>query len=278
MKRHIQIIFEALLSVLIIVDILLMGLMITGLSVGIKPNTVYNFGNYDLIITLLILIDFIIFRIRKNKLNGNNWQFIKENWAYIASLIPITFICFNIFHLFSIVYIIILLVIIRVYVLYKVLRITAEDVKKYPSKTKLDYVTIILLLVFIIGSFLFYLVEHGVNHEVPNYESAMWFSVVSMTTTGYGDIVPVTGIGKIIGIILIFTGMGYISLLTATLAFSFIEYFKTESKKAADKVEKRIDKRIEKKVINIDDNIDELKQTVVDLQETIDDLNKKIDK
>jgi voltage-gated potassium channel len=44
------VIFEALLTVLIIVDLLLMGLMIAGLTVGIKSGTVYNIGNYDLVI------------------------------------------------------------------------------------------------------------------------------------------------------------------------------------------------------------------------------------
>ena len=57
------------------------------------------------------------------------------------------------------------------------------------------------------GSFLFFLVEHGVNPEVPTYDSAMWYSIVSMTTVGYGDIVPITAIGRIIGIIIILTGI-----------------------------------------------------------------------
>jgi voltage-gated potassium channel len=265
MKRHYQVIFEALLTVLIIVDLLLMGMMIAGLTLGIMHGTVYNIGNYDLIIALLILIDFIVFRIKTNKLN-DNWQFILDNWAYILSIIPITFICFNIFHLFGYMYIIGLIVIIRFYALYKVLRITGKEVRKYPSKTKLDYATVILLLVLIIGSFLFYLVEHGVNYEVPNFESAMWYSVISMTTVGYGDIVPITGIGRIIGIIMIFTGMGYVSLVTATLAFSFIDFFRKESRKAADRVEKR--------VIEYEGKIDELVRTVDYLREKIDDQKK----
>lgn len=238
LKRHYQVIFEALLTVLIIVDLLLMGLMIAGFTVGIKSGTVYNIGNYDLVIALLILIDFIVFRIRKDKLNGNNWLFIRNNWAYIVSIIPLSFICFNIFHLFSFVDIIALIVILRFYALYKVLLITGKEVRKYPSKTKLDYATFVLLLVLVFGSFLFFIVEHGVNPEVPTYDSAMWYSIVSMTTIGYGDIVPITAIGRIIGIIIILTGMLYLSLITATLAFSFIDFFRTESRKSADRVEK----------------------------------------
>ncbi len=188
MKRHTQVIYEALLTIFIIFDILLLSLMVAGLIVGIKHSTVYNIGNYDLIIAILILIDLLAFKIRTDKTNDNNKQH-NNNWAYIISIIPITFICFNLFHLFGYAYIIGLVVILRFYALYKVLRITGKDLRKYPSKIKLDYATVVLLSILVIGSFLFFIVEHGVNPEVPNYEAAMWYAIVSMTTVGYGDIV-----------------------------------------------------------------------------------------
>ena len=90
----------------------------------------------------------------------------------------------------------------------------------------------------------------------------MWYSFVSMTTVGYGDIVPVTGIGRIIGILMIFTGMAYVSLVTATLAFSFIDFFRTESRKAADRVEKRVIE-YEDKIEGLIDIIDELKKEMI---------------
>jgi len=103
MKRHYQVIFEAILSALIIVDLLVMGLMIVGFTLGILSKTIYTVGSYDLVIAVLILVDFVVFRIRKDKLNETNWQFIRKNWAYIVSIIPLTFICFNLFHLFAII-------------------------------------------------------------------------------------------------------------------------------------------------------------------------------
>ncbi len=260
MERHYKIIFEALLTIFIIVDILFLALMVAGLPLGIKHSTIYNIGNYDLIIAILIIFDFLVFRIRTDKTEDNG-QFIKKNWTYIIAIIPITFICFNIFHLFGYAYIIGLLVILRFYALYKVLRMTGKEIRKYPSKTKLDYATVVLLLVLVIGSFLFFLVEHGVNPEVPNYEAAMWYAVVSMTTVGYGDIVPITGIGRIIGMLMIFTGLGYVSLVTATLAFSFIDFFRSESRKAADRVEKRIIE-YENKIEGLIDTVDELKEEI----------------
>lgn len=267
MQRHYQVIFESVLSVFIVVDILIMSLMIAGFAVGIMHSSINNVGRFDLIVAVLIFVDFIVFRIRKDRENNSNWQFIKENWVYIIAIIPFTFISFNVFELFGFLNIIWLLVILRYYALIKVLLITGSKVRKYPSKTKLDYATVFLLLVLVIGSFLFFIVERSVNPEVPNYESAMWYAIVSMTTVGYGDIVPITLAGRIIGIIMILSGMGYVSLVTATLAYSFIDLFRKESSKAVDKVEK--------KVMDYEEKIDELLDKVDNLEKKIDENNQK---
>ncbi len=87
-----------------------------------------------------------------------------------------------------------------------------------------------------------------------------------MTTVGYGDIVPITAIGRIIGVIIILTGMGYVSLVTATLAYSFLDFFRKESRKAAEKVENR--------VVDYEDKLDELIMQVNKLEKKIDE-NKK---
>lgn len=251
MKRHGRVIFEGLLSVLILIDLLVLSLMTVGFIAGIMSTTVYTMGNYDLAVAILVLIDFI-FIIRKE----NNTGWIRNNWFYIVSIFPLTFICFNIFNLFNYVAIIGLIGIFRIYALYKVLQVTSKAVRKYPSKTKLDYATVVLFSVLIIGSFLFYVIEQGVNPNVPNYESAMWYAIVSMTTTGYGDIVPVNPSGRILGVIFILSGMAYLSLATATLAYSFIDIFRSDTRKA----------------------LKELKDRNLMYEEKLDELNTKLDK
>ncbi len=267
MKRNYQVILEAVLSVFIIIDILLLSLMILGFTVGIKHYSINDISNFDFLIAVLILLDLIFYKIRKQKVNQNKIHFLRDNWAYIVSIIPINFIYFNVFQLSGYTLIIGLISIFRIYALYKVVLITGRSVRKYPSKTKLDYATIVLLLVLIIGSYLFFIVERSVNPEVPNYESAMWYAIISMTTVGYGDIIPVTLIGRIIGVILILTGMGYISLVTATLAYSFLDYFRKESNKAAEKVEN--------KVISYEEKIDTLITQVNKLEKKLDEKQKK---
>lgn len=272
MDRHYKVIFEALLSFFIIIELLLMILVTVGFTVGIKTYSIGSFGTWDLFICILILVDFILFRIIKRN-NENLSNFIGENWVYIFACIPLFFISFNILNLIDYKLIIGLIGIIRIYALLKVLQITSLNVRKFPSKTKLDYATFVLFLVIIFGSLLFFLVERGVNPEVTSYESAIWYTLVSMTTTGYGDIVPVTLIGQILGVIIILTGMAYVSLVTATLAYSFIDIFRKASRKASDKLGKTAE-RLEGNLDRHDEKLDEVLKRMELLEKKIDELDK----
>ena len=276
MDRHNKVIFESILSILILIELFLLVLVSIGFVAGIKSHSVYYFGNYDIIISILILFDFVFLRLR-TQTNQNVLAFIRENWVYIVAIIPIFFICFNLFNLFNFKIIIGLIGIVKIYALIKVLQTTSIEIRKYPNKTKLDYATIILLLVIIFGSFLFFLVEHSVNPEVPNYESAIWYSFVSMATVGYGDIVPITSAGRIIGTLLILTGMAYVSLVTATLALIFIEEFRKESNKTKEKIQKRLQKRTSAYENKIDELLEKVETNNQELNEKVDKLEKTLD-
>lgn len=52
---------------------------------------------------------------------------------------------------------------------------------------------------------------------------ALWWSVVTVTTVGYGDIAPVTFWGRIAGVMLMFAGLGLVSTLAATIAAYFVD-------------------------------------------------------
>lgn len=51
----------------------------------------------------------------------------------------------------------------------------------------------------------------------------LWWSLVTLTTVGYGDITPTTPAGRLIGIFLMFSGIGVLSMLTATIASFLVE-------------------------------------------------------
>ena len=51
----------------------------------------------------------------------------------------------------------------------------------------------------------------------------IWWAVTTTTTVGYGDLYPTTVQGRIIGMVLMFVGIGFLSLLTASIASRFVK-------------------------------------------------------
>jgi voltage-gated potassium channel len=60
-------------------------------------------------------------------------------------------------------------------------------------------------------------------NEFDSVWDGVWWAVVTVTTVGYGDLYPTDVEGRIIGIIVMFVGIGFISVLTATVASQFIK-------------------------------------------------------
>ena len=87
-----------------------------------------------------------------------------------------------------------------------------------------------MILIFAAG--IMYYVEHEVQPEVfPDIPSAMWYAVVTLTTVGYGDAYPKTGVGKLFGALIAFVGIGLFALPTGILASGFSDEISKERKK-----------------------------------------------
>jgi voltage-gated potassium channel len=59
--------------------------------------------------------------------------------------------------------------------------------------------------------------------EFKSVWDGVWWATVTVTTVGYGDLVPTTVEGRLIGIVVMLFGIGFLSVLTATIASRFIE-------------------------------------------------------
>lgn len=71
--------------------------------------------------------------------------------------------------------------------------------------------------VLLICATLFYVFERQVNVHLSTYFDALWWAFSTVTTVGYGDIVPVTLMGKIIAILLMITGISMFVAYTGYL-------------------------------------------------------------
>jgi len=71
-----------------------------------------------------------------------------------------------------------------------------------------------VILVIVLGSaVLISLLEPDLS-----FISAIWWSIVTLTTVGYGDISPVTPGGRVVAVVIMFFGIGVLGMLSASLA------------------------------------------------------------
>ena len=95
----------------------------------------------------------------------------------------------------------------------------------------------ILFIVLIISSSGMYIVEKDVQPEkFGSIPQSMWWSIVTLTTVGYGDVYPVTSMGKFFGSIIIILGIGTVALPSGILASAFTEYTRRNQQKYEDKL------------------------------------------
>lgn len=72
-------------------------------------------------------------------------------------------------------------------------------------------------IITFMGSLAIYVFERE-GESISSYGDALWLSLVTLTTVGYGDMSPKTSAGKVIAIFLMLTGIGFLSMLTSTIS------------------------------------------------------------
>jgi voltage-gated potassium channel len=94
-------------------------------------------------------------------------------------------------------------------------------------KDKLSDISVTIFIAFIlmiIASTLMYYAEHVAQpDQFPDIVHAFWWAVATLTTVGYGDVYPVTALGKILSGVIAILGIGLVALPTGILSGAFVE-------------------------------------------------------
>ncbi|HAP35267.1 MAG TPA: hypothetical protein DCQ28_04740 [Bacteroidetes bacterium] len=100
---------------------------------------------------------------------------------------------------------------------------TIKQVLRILKGNQIFQMTVAILIVINVTAAIVYFFEHRSNAEqYKNYGDALWWSIVTVATVGYGDIVPKTELGRIFASLTILSGVILISLFTATISSVFV--------------------------------------------------------
>ncbi len=223
--------FYLILIFLTVVDLLLMTYILVFPNAALK----YWVIAFDLVVCAIMWVEFIY-----SYLNADDKKtYLKNNSISVLGMLPIDIIFFRALRLIK------LLQLIKLFVLA---RETRGNISNFLKQTYLDKI----ILAAIIFIFSITVLIRLVDSNIPDIFTALWYTIVSMTGTGYGDVVPATHFGKFIGMIAMVGGFLIFASITAVISSVYMS-----------KISR--------------DNRDNLESKINELNAEIEKLNKKID-
>jgi voltage-gated potassium channel len=100
------------------------------------------------------------------------------------------------------------------------------------------------------------------EQDFPNFGLAVWWAIVTLATVGYGDVVPTTVAGRVVGALVILVGVTFLAFLTATVTSYFVsadqeaaKAEELEEREAADRELKELLERLEERLAAIESKL-----------------------
>lgn len=196
----------------------------------------------DLIIWAIFFIDVM----RSLFKSENKWQYFKTHLLDFFAAIPY----FTFIRSFKIIPIIFLFV--------RYTKLGAKyfaPVYKFLAKSQWGKIVLIIINVFI----LLPLPLIWIEPQMKSYKDALWWAVETVTTVGYGDIVPETTLGRFIGVIIMLLGIGAVTALTSWLT----QHILHTKKQDVSQIKKHVDTLSVHELAELESHIANLKNDLL---------------
>lgn len=201
MKLHsskISFVYQTILIILALVSIGIVVFETTTHSTAVNYSLIFII---DTCIALIFLVDFLAGLYR----SSDKKVFFKQRWWELFACIPFTSPLTQSLRGLGVLR------------LFRIIQVVSR-LKRIDAWVKTLSYKIFTLIVFtgttiIISASLFYSFEFGINSSITHYSDSLWWAVSTITTTGYGDIIPVTTAGRILAGTLMLTGVTLLGIL-----------------------------------------------------------------
>lgn len=180
---------------------------------------------------MLIWLFFILETAVLTTLVNNKWRHLRNNWINLVIIILGIPIIWGISTYAG------ALRSLRLLLMVAILVNISETARQILSRNHLGTTLLISAGIIIIGGIMI----AGIDPAIGSIGKGLWWAWVTVTTVGYGDVVPSSDAGKLFGAFLILLGIGLFSLLTASFSAFFISKEET-----ARNLDQEIINRLEK--------------------------------
>ena len=198
-------------------ELFMVGLAIIFVIIGFLPdffdfsdNGLAILDSIDLGITSFFILEFVT----RISISSLRLRYLKEHWLDLVAILPMI----RWLRAARLVRVLRLSRITRMARVIRSLDSLGFDIAQFSRLNGLQWMLLSLTVIMLASSGLLFYSERGVNEKINTYSDALYASLVTWMTPGYGDIAPVTTPGHIFGLVLILSGLITWGILIANLA------------------------------------------------------------
>lgn len=195
---------------------------------------------FDLLLCACFWVEFL-YSLKKS---DDRKEYLKNNYISIFGMLPFNSVFLRLLRFVK------LAQLVKVYI---IIRDDNKVVANFLHKTYLDKIIATTIIFIAIITVLVWMVDP----DIMNFQTAIWYIFSSMTSTGYGDVVPSSVSGKLVGIVAMVGGIVIFSLVTAVISSAYVSKLNRDNHS------------------DLESRIEDLTSQVEKLNEKIDELSKK---
>ncbi len=227
----------------------------------LRPGNVEGIAQFDAVAVLFLWVEFLA----RASTETNRLAFVRRNWFDVIAIIPFDYVALVAFGAIPLALPFKILRLVRIVALLLFSRRIEKEVLSFAERTRLIYGLAAYLLVIIVGSVVLFATESSINPTMSTPDDTLWYMIVTVTSVGYGDVVPVTGFGRMIGVIAMLSAILFTSLITATTTSALFEKFRKEREEIQERGQETIG-NVLSKLDSLNEKVEGLRAEVRELQ------------
>lgn len=193
------------------------GLLIFETAAEVEPHQKVLLERVDIAIAFVFLFEWL-WRFRKA---DDRPRFVRRWWWELLAAIPLTNEVAQTLRGVRLLRLVRIIRLLRVIRLGVRLHVMMRHAKTFGEATHLATISTTVASIIFMSAVGFHYFEFGVNQQVRSFWDSVWWSFVTVTTVGYGDIYPITVGGRITAIVLLIIGLSSFGVFTAAVAAWF---------------------------------------------------------